>query len=107
MILPARMSLARTSAWATPPWQQTKNARLRPRHGAKGWLETSPTNRFAMADKAPQRGDIWIVQFGPSIDGEIQKIRPAVVSSNGTTNELLNRIQVVPVSSQVARPMSK
>jgi mRNA interferase MazF len=44
-----------------------------------------------------------LVAFGPSVGGEIQKTRPAVVLSNDTANELLNRVQVVPVSSQVER----
>lgn len=57
-----------------------------------------------MADEAlPQRGEVWLVSFDPSVGGEIQKTRPAVVLSNDTANTLLNRVQVVPISSQVAR----
>ncbi len=41
--------------------------------------------------------------FDPSIGGEIQKTRPAVVISNDSANALLNRVQVVPVSSQTER----
>ena len=63
----------------------------------------SPKNRTAMANEAPLRGDVWIVQFGLSVGGEIQKTRPAVIVSNDTANELLNRVQVVPISSQVSR----
>jgi mRNA interferase MazF len=51
----------------------------------------------------PIRGEVWLVSFDPSLGGEIQKTRPAVVISNDTANVLLNRIQVVPVSSQVAK----
>ncbi len=54
-------------------------------------------------DPAPRRGDVWLVSFDPSIGGEIQKTRPAVVLSNDTANALLNRVQVVPISSQVER----
>ena len=43
------------------------------------------------------------MSFDPSIGGEIQKSRPAVVVSNDTANTLLNRVQVVPLSSQVGR----
>ncbi len=54
-------------------------------------------------DPSPRRGDVWLVSFDPSIGGEIQKTRPAVVLSNDTANALLNRVQVVPISSQVER----
>lgn len=43
------------------------------------------------------------MSFDPSVGGEVQKTRPAVVLSNDTANTLLNRVQVVPISSQVAR----
>jgi mRNA interferase MazF len=45
-----------------------------------------------------------MVSFDTSVGGEIQKTRPAVVVSNDTANGLLNRVQVVPVSSHVGRP---
>ncbi len=56
-----------------------------------------------MIDRPPQRGDVWLVSFDTAAGGEIQKTRPAVVLSNDTANALLNRVQVVPVSSQVER----
>ena len=63
-----------------------------------------PTNQIvAMPELAPQRGEVWLVSFDPAVGGEIQKTRPAVVLSNDTANALLNRVQVVPVSSQVSR----
>ena len=55
------------------------------------------------AESAPLRGEVWLVSFDPAIGGEIQKTRPAVVLSNDTANAMLNRLQVVPVSSQVER----
>jgi mRNA interferase MazF len=55
-----------------------------------------------MADEpSPRRGEVWLVSFDPSVGGEAQKTRPAVVLSNDTANTSLNRIQVVPVSSKV------
>lgn len=57
-----------------------------------------------MADTPPpQRGEVWLVSFDTAVGGEIQKTRPAVVLSNDTANALLNRVQIVPISSQVDR----
>jgi mRNA interferase MazF len=49
------------------------------------------------------RGDVWWVDFSKSKSGEIRKTRPAIIVSNNSANKFLNRIQVVPLSSQVAK----
>jgi mRNA interferase MazF len=49
------------------------------------------------------RGEIWWVDFSGGKGGEIEKTRPAVVVSNNSANSFLNRIQVVPLSSQVSK----
>ena len=50
-----------------------------------------------------KRSEVWWVNFDPSIGGEIQKKRPAVIVSNDTSNKFLNRIQVVPLTSKTDR----
>ena len=50
-----------------------------------------------------RRGEVWWVSFGPSVGGEIQERRPAVIVSNDAANRYLNRVQVVPLTSQVGR----
>ena len=47
-----------------------------------------------------KRGEVYWVRFDPAVGGEIQKTRPAVIVSNDQTNKYLNRVQVVPITSQ-------
>ena len=47
-----------------------------------------------------KRGEVWWVNFDPSVGGEIQKKRPAIIVSNNSSNKHLNRVQVVPLTSR-------
>jgi mRNA interferase MazF len=47
-----------------------------------------------------KRGEVWWINFKPSIGGEIRKKRPAVIVSNDAANKYINRIQVVPLTSK-------
>lgn len=50
-----------------------------------------------------KRNEVWWVKFDPSIGGEIQKRRPAVIVSNDASNKFLNRVQVIPLTSRTER----
>ena len=56
-----------------------------------------------MTTSRVQRGDIWWIDFEPAQGSEVHKVRPAVVLSNDVACRVQDRVQVVPVTSNVAR----
>ena len=51
----------------------------------------------------PKRGEIWWINFDPSVGTESAKTRPAVIVSSDTSNEFIERVQVVPLTSNVTK----
>jgi mRNA interferase MazF len=54
-------------------------------------------------DNTPRRGEVWWIAFDPKVGGEIRKTLPGIVVSNDSANRYLNRVQVVPLTSNVKR----
>lgn len=48
-----------------------------------------------------KRGEIWWINFDPSVGQEVSKKRPGIVVSNDISNKYLGRYQVVPLSTQI------
>ena len=46
-----------------------------------------------------QRGEVWWVEFDPSVSTEIRKTRPGVIVSNNAANRNLSRVIVIPLTS--------
>ena len=50
-----------------------------------------------------RRGDVWWVEFDPSVGSEVHQTRPAVIVSNDSANRNLARVVVVPLTSNTQR----
>ena len=50
-----------------------------------------------------KRGEVWWVNFEPSVGSETRKIRPAVIVSNNSAYTHLNRVQIVPLTNNTGK----
>ncbi|OGD32047.1 PemK family transcriptional regulator [Candidatus Azambacteria bacterium RIFCSPHIGHO2_02_FULL_52_12] len=48
----------------------------------------------------PKRGEIWVVNFDPTIGSEIQKTRPALILQNNIANQYSSVTIVAAITSQ-------
>lgn len=54
-------------------------------------------------NKFPKRGEIYWVNFDPTVGGETKKTRPALIVSNDIGNEVNNIIMVAPITTKVRK----
>lgn len=50
-----------------------------------------------------RRGEVWWVEFDPSVGSEIRKTRLAIIVSNDAANRNLARVVVVPLTSNTGQ----
>jgi mRNA interferase MazF len=50
-----------------------------------------------------RRGEVWLTRFDEARGSEINKTRPAIIVSNDYANHMLNRVQIVPLSSRTQK----
>jgi mRNA interferase MazF len=50
-----------------------------------------------------KRGDVYLVDFEPSVGSEIRKTRPALIVSCNEANKHLRTVTVIPFSSKVEK----
>lgn len=50
-----------------------------------------------------KRGELWWVDFEPAVGSEVRKTRPAVIVSNDSSNAAMQRVQVIPITSNTAK----
>ncbi len=53
----------------------------------------------------PKRGEVWLVNFDPTVGAEIQKTRPAVVLQNDVANRWSPITIVAAMTSQFTEPL--
>lgn len=50
----------------------------------------------------PRRGEVWFVDFDPSVGTEIRKVRPALIISNDVANRVRTKVTLMPITGTLA-----
>jgi mRNA interferase MazF len=53
--------------------------------------------------KHPKRGEVYWVEFDPSVGKETQKTRPGLIVSNDIGNEFSDIVMIAPITSKIDR----
>ena len=53
----------------------------------------------------PKRGEIYLVNFDPTIGSEIQKVRPALILQNDVANQYSPIVIVAGITSKFSQPL--
>ena len=56
-----------------------------------------------MATASIERGDVFLVNYDPTVGAEVRKTRPAVVVSNDINNRHSPIVSIAPITSNVSR----
>ena len=56
-------------------------------------------NRWGRFVKIFFRGEIWLVDFEPARENEVNKTRPAIIITNNTANQFGTTLMVIPLTS--------
>lgn len=61
------------------------------------------TGKNKQTSKAPNSGDIWMVDFSNAIGSQQGGVRPAVIWSNAKRNEFSSTVKCIPLSSKIGK----
>lgn len=67
-------------------------------------MAATKARRQSQAIGYPRRGDVWLVDFNPTVASEIQKTRPALVIQNDIANEHSPITIVAAITSKFGMP---
>ncbi|PIQ46389.1 MAG: MazF family transcriptional regulator [Deltaproteobacteria bacterium CG12_big_fil_rev_8_21_14_0_65_43_10] len=71
----------------------------RSKNSTRKWKEPFPMASI-------ERGDVFLVNFDPTVGAEVKKTRPAVIVSNNVNNDHSPLVSISPITSNVSKVYS-